>query len=133
MSNQFTYNFGLAGQQYLNIYLYMKNTYYLNMQMKAIIYLVLCVLLVPAVTSCAQRPLRYEVDPALRALLDNPPVYPPVNFVVMTDLHIYDPHLGTDGKAFESYVEGDYKLIKESAISNSFVGFRCKSKRDLAK
>ena len=33
----------------------------------------------------------------------------------MTDLHTYDPHLGTDGKAFENYVEGDYKLIKESA------------------
>jgi 3',5'-cyclic AMP phosphodiesterase CpdA len=33
----------------------------------------------------------------------------------MTDLHTYDPHLGTDGKAFESYAAGQYMLPKESA------------------
>ncbi|MGD0856979.1 MAG: metallophosphoesterase [Dehalococcoidia bacterium] len=84
--------------------------------MKRIIYLALCVLLIPIVFACAQRQmLRYETDPALRALLDKPAAYPEVNFAVITDLHTYDPHLGTDGKAFESYVAGDYKLTKESA------------------
>jgi 3',5'-cyclic AMP phosphodiesterase CpdA len=63
----------------------------------------------------AQQPLSHETDPTLKALLDKPPAYPQVNFAVMTDLHTYNPDLGTDGKAFENYVAGDYKLIKESA------------------
>ena len=92
-----------------------KNTYYLR-EMTRIIYLALCVLLIPAVTACsAQQPLKYETDPALHALLDKPAAYPQVNFAVMTDLHTYDPGLGTEGKAFENYVAGDYKLTKESA------------------
>ena len=84
--------------------------------MTRLIYLVLCILLIPAVTACApQQPLKYEMEPALQALLDSPPAYPQVNFAVMTDLHTYNPDLGTDGKAFENYVAGDYKLTKESA------------------
>ena len=76
----------------------------------------LCVLLIAAVTACvAQPPLKYEADPTLQALLDKPPAYPQVNFAVMTDLHTYDPDLGTEGKAFENYVAGDYKLTRESA------------------
>jgi 3',5'-cyclic AMP phosphodiesterase CpdA len=92
-----------------------KNTYYLR-EMTRIIYLALCVLLIPAVAACsAQPPLKYETDPALRAPVDKPAAYPEVNFAVMTDLHTYDPGLGTEGKAFENYVAGDYKLTRESA------------------
>jgi len=86
------------------------------MEMKRIIYLALCLPALLTVAACAaQPPPRYETDPALRALAAKPPAYPEVNFAVMTDLHTYDPHLGTDGKAFESYAAWDYKLIKESA------------------
>jgi 3',5'-cyclic AMP phosphodiesterase CpdA len=92
-----------------------KNTYYLR-EMTRIIYLALCVLLIPAITACsAQPPMKYETDPNLRALLSKPAAYPQVNFAVMTDLHTYNPDLGTEGKAFEDYVAGDYKLTKESA------------------
>ena len=92
-----------------------KNAYYL-MEMKRIIYLALCALLIPAITACApQQPLKYETDPTLQTLVGKPPAYPQVNFAVMTDLHTYDPNLGTEGQAFENYVAGDYKLTKESA------------------
>ena len=84
--------------------------------MKRIIYLAICILLIPVVFACAPRQmLQYETDPALHALLDKSAAYPEVNFAVITDLHTYDPDLGTDGKAFESYVKGDYKVTKESA------------------
>ncbi len=86
------------------------------MEMKRIIYLALCLPALLTVAACAvQQPLRYDSDPAVWALLNKPAPYPEASFVVMTDLHTYDPHLGTDGKAFENYVTGDYKLIKESA------------------
>ncbi len=84
--------------------------------MTRIVYLALIVLLMLVDIGCiAQQPLSHETDPTLKALLDKPPAYPQVNFAVMTDLHTYNPDLGTDGKAFENYVAGDYKLIKESA------------------
>jgi 3',5'-cyclic AMP phosphodiesterase CpdA len=86
------------------------------MDMKRIIYLALSVLLIPVINGCApQQPLRYETDQSLSALIAKAPAYPRANFAVITDLHTYDPYLGTDGKAFESYVAEDYKLSKESA------------------
>ncbi|MGA2158525.1 MAG: metallophosphoesterase [Dehalococcoidia bacterium] len=84
--------------------------------MKRAIFLALCALLIPAVAACnAQQPPKYETDSDLRALLSKPAAYPAVNFAVMTDLHTYDPDLGTEGKAFENYIAGDYKLTRESA------------------
>jgi 3',5'-cyclic AMP phosphodiesterase CpdA len=62
-----------------------------------------------------QQAFQYDTDHTLRVLLEKPAAYPQVNFVVISDLHTYDPALGTDGKAFESYAAGDYKLTKESA------------------
>ena len=35
-------------------------------------------------------------------------------FAVLSDLHFYDPRLGTSGQAFEDYLNQDPKLLKES-------------------
>ncbi|MGA9048748.1 MAG: metallophosphoesterase [Dehalococcoidia bacterium] len=83
--------------------------------MKRAIFLALCALLIPAIAACSAQPPKYETDPNLRSLLNKPPAYPAVNFAVMTDPHTYDPDLGTEGKAFENYIAGDYKLTRESA------------------
>lgn len=36
------------------------------------------------------------------------------HFMVFSDPHYFDPSLGTEGKAFEEYLDGDRKLLKES-------------------
>jgi predicted phosphodiesterase len=35
-------------------------------------------------------------------------------FMVFSDPHYYDPSLGTEGSAFQAYLDGDRKLLKES-------------------
>ena len=42
------------------------------------------------------------------------PEYYPVRFAVFSDPHYYDPLLGTEGEAFESYLSRDRKMLKES-------------------
>ena len=37
-----------------------------------------------------------------------------LRFMVFTDPHYYDPSLGTEGAAFEEYLDNDRKLLKES-------------------
>ncbi len=45
-----------------------------------------------------------------------------IKFSVFTDMHLYDPSLGTSGEAFQMYLAGDRKLIAESdAILKSIV------------
>lgn len=36
------------------------------------------------------------------------------SFMVFSDPHLYDPSLGTDGKAFDTYLDEDRKLLRES-------------------
>lgn len=36
------------------------------------------------------------------------------HFMVFSDPHYYDPSLGTEGPAFQEYLDGDRKLLKES-------------------
>jgi len=38
-----------------------------------------------------------------------------VSWVVVSDLHYYDPSLGTNGEAFEAYLADDRKLLRESS------------------
>jgi hypothetical protein len=40
--------------------------------------------------------------------------YPDVSFAVISDTHIYDPSLGTAGKAFEAVMNSDRKLLLDS-------------------
>ena len=45
-----------------------------------------------------------------------------LKFSVLSDIHYYDPSLGTTGKAFKDYLESDRKLLAESsAILDSAV------------
>ena len=39
--------------------------------------------------------------------------YPDVKFAVISDVHIYDPSLGTTGEAFEKAMESDRKLLRD--------------------
>lgn len=45
----------------------------------------------------------------------SPPPYPETKFLVLSDLHYYDPSLGTSGPAFEKYLNEDRKLLAESS------------------
>ena len=44
-----------------------------------------------------------------------PVVYPDAEFAVVSDLHLYDNALGTDGEAFEAVMMSDRKLLRDSA------------------
>jgi len=64
-----------------------------------IFHIVLCALLVISVIACAP---------------GKAPAYPETSFIVFSDPHVYDPKLGTEGKAFEGYIADDRKLLRES-------------------
>jgi 3',5'-cyclic AMP phosphodiesterase CpdA len=40
--------------------------------------------------------------------------YPKTSFFVFSDPHYYNPSLGTEGEAFQEYLDNDRKLLKES-------------------
>lgn len=67
-------------------------------------------------TGCAGGPeFAYQKNPEIASILENTaPVYPDAFFAVISDMHIYDPDLGTEGKAFQDYLADDRKLLKES-------------------
>jgi len=73
------------------------------------------ILLILSTVACASaRTFNFDTDSSLQNLLKNVPQYPPVDFIVMSDLHVYDTSLGTTGSAFESYLLNDRKLLRES-------------------
>lgn len=43
------------------------------------------------------------------------PALPPIRFMLFSDPHTYDPELGTNGSAFQIYLEHDRKLLAESS------------------
>jgi 3',5'-cyclic AMP phosphodiesterase CpdA len=58
---------------------------------------------------------RYESDTSLHTLVQqDAPDYPEVDFVVFSDVHLYNPSLGLEGQALDSYLLNDRKLLKES-------------------
>ncbi|OGN92505.1 MAG: hypothetical protein A2Z75_08965 [Chloroflexi bacterium RBG_13_50_10] len=78
----------------------------------------ICALVVISLAACSAGPefkFKYESDAALGTLLEAAPAYPAASFIVFSDPHIYDPNLGTEGKAFEDYLADDRKLLRESA------------------
>lgn len=58
----------------------------------------------------------YETDLQLRKKIESitPPIYPNIKFAALSDIHTYDLSLGTNGKAFEEYLDKDRKMLKES-------------------
>jgi 3',5'-cyclic AMP phosphodiesterase CpdA len=78
----------------------------------------LCVAMLGGITACSggDSPVfRYESDDGIAALVQGEaPAYPPAEFIVFTDVHLYDPSLGMEGQAFDDYLSNDRKLIRES-------------------
>jgi len=44
------------------------------------------------------------------------PAYPQVKMMVFSDPHYFDPSLGTEGKAFQTYLDNDRKLLRDSKV-----------------
>jgi len=77
------------------------------------IYVLIAASLVACSTSQVYQ-FKYESDVVLQDSLKVAPDYPEANFIVFSDPHVYDTSLGTTGKAFESYLDDDRKLLRES-------------------
>lgn len=67
-----------------------------------------------AVLSCARTGGIYQPPRESAALSSKTAIYPETEFVVISDPHYYDTRLGTDGKAYQDYLNRDRKLLKES-------------------
>lgn len=77
-----------------------------------------CFISIMMLMACAGQPklsFSYENDKALQSVLAKPVAYPAASFAVFSDMHIFDPALGTAGKAFEEYIAADRKLVRESS------------------
>jgi 3',5'-cyclic AMP phosphodiesterase CpdA len=93
---------------------------------------VLVLVMVLAACTPTQK-FKYESVPEVAALLKREAAtYPPTKFIIISDLHLYDLSLGTEGKAFEDYLAEGRKLLRESveimgttvdAIRNEQAGF----------
>jgi len=60
---------------------------------------------------------KYKTDKTLKTLIaeqSNP--YPPAKFIVFSDPHVFNPALGTEGAAFQEYIDNDRKLLRESPL-----------------
>ena len=80
-----------------------------------IVQIVFVLVLIASLAGCAPKQgFIFQPDKRLSILLEKAPVYPETSLVVFSDPHIYDSALGTTGKAFESYLEKDRKLLRES-------------------
>lgn len=72
-------------------------------------------LILLSLLSCSTRQaFHYQSSPSIQTLLKQDVPYPDVRFAVLSDLHFYDRHLGTTGKAFQTYLDKDRKLLKLS-------------------
>ncbi len=79
--------------------------------------MLLVVVVVFTLIACSSNDIefRYENDAALKTLIaEQPQPYPSAKFIVFSDPHIYTPGLGTEGAAFEEYINNDRKLLRES-------------------
>jgi len=77
----------------------------------------ICALMVIGLVSCSsgqEYEFKYASDAALQDSLKAAPAYPETSFIVFSDPHTYDTSLGTEGKAFESYLADDRKLLREN-------------------
>lgn len=67
-----------------------------------------------ALLACARSGGIYQPPKDLAVFQGEAVIYPETVFVVITDPHYYDTQLGTDGKAYQDYLNKDRKLLKES-------------------
>ena len=71
---------------------------------KKILILLACLVLPCA---CGKTRLKYETPVAAKI----PVSYPDLSFAIMSDIHIYDPSLGSSGAAFDKVLHSDRKLL----------------------
>ena len=71
--------------------------------------LVTAVIFCITLSSCGKNKPAHNYQ--FNAQAGNAAVYPDVNFAVLSDLHIYDPSLGSSGSAFEHAMNSDRKLL----------------------
>jgi 3',5'-cyclic AMP phosphodiesterase CpdA len=64
--------------------------------------------------SCAAMPYRRPPGPEVSAALRSAPPWPSVRFAVVSDLHYFDPSLGTTGPDLRAYIAEDRKMLVES-------------------
>ncbi|MEJ2740794.1 MAG: metallophosphoesterase, partial [Dehalococcoidia bacterium] len=85
---------------------------------RILITILLCVCMLGGATACSNHEsftFRYESDTGIDTLLrQEVPAYPEVSFVVFSDPHLYNPLLGLEGEALETYLSYDRKLLRES-------------------
>ncbi len=60
-----------------------------------------------------------STKPVAPSTVATPPAYPHTRFIVISDLHFYDTSLGTEGKAFQDYLDADRKLL---VLSDEIIG-----------
>jgi len=73
----------------------------------------LCAIAAIAVTfSCAKEKIVINYDYNTNTAA--PPVYPDVSFSVISDTHLYEASLGSEGAAFENAMNSDRKLLLDS-------------------
>ena len=80
-------------------------------------HIAICALMVMSLVACSagqEFKFKYESNASLPTILEAAPAYPETSFIVLSDSHTYDTSLGTEGKAFESYLADDRKLLRES-------------------
>lgn len=75
-------------------------------RIKITIMFITAFLLPLTLSACSDRPNNDD--------LSSPNEFPSVKIAVMSDVHYFDPSLGTTGSAFEDYVGHDRKLLAES-------------------
>ncbi len=79
--------------------------------------LILCINII--FCACSRHTLptfSYESDSTLKSSIEEktPPIYPHAHFAVLSDTHIYDTSLGTEGEAFGKYLNNDRKMLVQS-------------------
>ena len=82
---------------------------------KNLLYLIACTILVfgmtVGLTAGCKKEKPVEIKYELNRKSSPPAAYPDANFAVISDLHIYDPSLGSSGAAFEKTMNSDRKLL----------------------
>ncbi|MCG8618897.1 MAG: metallophosphoesterase [Desulfobacterales bacterium] len=70
--------------------------------------------------SCTARTsFLFENDPDALGLAEKQIPYPDTDFFVVSDTHLYDTRLGTEGQAFQDYLDNDRKLL---VLSDEIIG-----------
>jgi 3',5'-cyclic AMP phosphodiesterase CpdA len=65
--------------------------------------------------NCGSTGFEYQKNPQVKSLIKVKSAYPDTRFIILSDPHYYEPGLGTDGRAFQAYLDKDRKMLKESS------------------